>query len=159
MEKRESLEIPGGLFHAFIANLIRLRRCGFRRSHAGRFRGRLGQGADSGLQLEEVTVTARKVEENLMEVPLAITAFSDKTIEEQGIKQLTDVMRFTPSFNFANQQGGSGRNDRSANALVFRGLFLGNNVGTTPAASCSSTAPPCSARSRRRSPTSRASRC
>ena len=66
-----------------------------------------------------------------MEVPLAITAFSEKTIEEQGIKQLTDVMRFTPSFNFVSQQGGSGRNDRSANALVFRGLFLGNNVGTT----------------------------
>ena len=66
-----------------------------------------------------------------MEVPLAITAFSEKTIEDQGIKQLTDVMRFTPSFNFVNQQGGSGRNDRSANALVFRGLYLGNNVGTT----------------------------
>ena len=87
--------------------------------------------AENTLGLEEITVTARKVEENLMEVPLAITAFSAKTIEEQGIKQLTDVMRFTPSFNFVNQQGGSGRNDRSAKALVFRGLFLGNNVGTT----------------------------
>ena len=85
--------------------------------------------ADGSLQLEEVTVTARKVEENLMTVPLAITAFSAQAIEEQGIKQLNDVMRMTPSFNFVNQQGGSGRNDRSANALVFRGLFLSNNVG------------------------------
>lgn len=85
--------------------------------------------AAESLELEEVTVTARKVEENLMTVPLAVTAFSAKAIEDQGIKQLQDVMRMTPSFNFVNQQGGSGRNDRSANSLVFRGLFLSNNVG------------------------------
>ncbi len=87
------------------------------------------QGGSSSLELEEVTVTARKVEENLMQVPIAVTAFTAKDIESQGIKQLNDVMRMTPSFNFVNQQGGSGRNDRSANALVFRGLFLSNNVG------------------------------
>ncbi len=87
-------------------------------------------GTEGGLALEEIIVTARKVEENLMTVPLAITAFSAKDIEAQGIKQLNDVMLMTPSFNFVNQQGGSGRNDRSANALVFRGLFLAGNVGT-----------------------------
>ncbi len=82
-----------------------------------------------GLALEEIIVTARKVEENLMTVPIAITAFSEKDIQSIGIKQLNDVMLMTPSFNFVNQQGGSGRNDRSSNALVFRGLFLSNNVG------------------------------
>ncbi len=86
-------------------------------------------GQPGNLGLEEITVTARKVEENLMTAPLAITAFSAKAIEEQGIKQLNDVMRMTPSFNFVNQQGSSGRNDRSSNALVFRGLYLSNNVG------------------------------
>jgi len=86
---------------------------------------------ESGLALEEVTVTARKVEENLMEVPLAITTFSAQAIEEQGIKQLVDVMRLTPSFQFTNQSGGTGRNDRGTTALVFRGLFLGNNAGVT----------------------------
>lgn len=82
-----------------------------------------------GLALEEIVVTARKVEENLMTVPIAITAFGEKDIEAIGIKQLGDVMVMTPSFHFVNQQGGSGRNDRSSNALVFRGLFLANNVG------------------------------
>jgi iron complex outermembrane receptor protein len=91
-----------------------------------------GNAPPTGLQLEEVTVTARKVEENLMTVPIAITAFTAKDIEDTGIKQLTDVMRMTPNFNFVNQQGGSGRNDRSANALVFRGLTLANNVGISP---------------------------
>lgn len=66
-----------------------------------------------------------------MEVPLAITAFSEKAIEEQGLKQLTDVMRFTPSFSFTNQASGNGRNDHSSTSLVFRGLYLGNNVGTS----------------------------
>lgn len=79
--------------------------------------------------LEEITITARKVEENLMSVPIAITAFSAKDIESANIKQLNDVMLRTPSFNFVNQQGGSGRNDRSSNALVFRGLYLASNIG------------------------------
>ena len=82
-----------------------------------------------GLALEEIIVTARKVEENLMTVPIAITAFSEKDIQSIGIKQLNDVMLMTPSFNFVNQQGGSGRNDRSSNALVVGGLFLSHNVG------------------------------
>jgi iron complex outermembrane recepter protein len=87
--------------------------------------------ASDSLALEEVVVTARKVEENIMEAPLAITAFSDEMIEATGMKQLTDVMRMTPSFSFTNQQGGTGRNDRGISALLFRGLFLGNNIGVT----------------------------
>ncbi|MCU0760924.1 MAG: TonB-dependent receptor plug domain-containing protein, partial [Steroidobacteraceae bacterium] len=89
------------------------------------------QNSEAGLGLEEIVVTARKVEENLMEVPLAITTFSAQAIEEQGIKQLVDVMRLTPSFQFTNQSGGTGRNDRGTTALVFRGLFLGNNAGVS----------------------------
>jgi iron complex outermembrane receptor protein len=87
------------------------------------------QAQAQGLALEEITVTARKVEENLMTVPVAVTAFSEKDIESINIKQLTDVMLMTPSFNFVNQVGGSGRNDRGTNSLVFRGLFLANNSG------------------------------
>jgi len=87
------------------------------------------QAADEAFSLEEIVVTARKVEENLMSVPLAITAFSSAEIEGAGIKQLNDVMLMTPGFNFVNQQGSSGRNDRSASSLVFRGLFLNLNTG------------------------------
>ena len=87
------------------------------------------QPAEDSFGLEEIVVTARKVEENLMTVPLAITAFSSEDIEAAGIKQLNDVMLMTPGFNFVNQQGSSGRNDRSASSLVFRGLFLNLNTG------------------------------
>ncbi len=85
----------------------------------------------SGLVLEEVTVTARKVEENLMTVPMAITAMTAKDLEATGAKQLTDIMMMTPSFYFSNQQGASGRNDRTVNSLIFRGLFLDRNFGLT----------------------------
>ena len=86
----------------------------------------MAQGSQGALTLEEITVTARRVEENLMTVPLAVTAFSDKDIEDSGIKQLTDIMRMTPNLNFVNQSGGSGRNERGQSSLVFRGLFLSN---------------------------------
>ena len=81
------------------------------------------------LALEEIVVTARKIEENLMEVPLAITAFSSADLEAADMSTLEDIQLFTPSFFFSNQQGGSGRNDRSSNSLTFRGLFLGSNTG------------------------------
>jgi iron complex outermembrane receptor protein len=85
--------------------------------------------SEDGFGLEEIVVTARKVEENVMTVPLSITAFSEREIEAAGMKDLGDVMRMTPSFNFVNQFGSSGRNDRSTNSLVFRGLYLNSNAG------------------------------
>ena len=88
----------------------------------------LAQASDG---LDEIVVTARKREESLMEVPLAITAFSAESIESMGMAQLNDIQLYTPSLSFTNMQGGSGRNDRSSNALVFRGLSLSANTGIT----------------------------
>lgn len=86
------------------------------------------QTAQSGLALEEIVVTARRVEENLMTVPVAITAFSSRDIEAANIKQLGDVILMTPSFNYTAMAGGSGRNERGSSSLVFRGLFLTNQA-------------------------------
>ncbi len=74
-----------------------------------------------------ILVTARRTEEKLESVPLAITAFSAQALEAQDIKSLNDISDSTPGFQFQNQAGGgSGRNDRTINNLTFRGLFLGN---------------------------------
>ena len=76
--------------------------------------------------LEEIVVTARKVEENLMEAPLAISAMSAGTLEKMNLTEMGEIASFTPGFHYVKQVGGgSGRNDRSASSLVFRGLFLG----------------------------------
>ncbi|GLK44212.1 TonB-dependent receptor [Novosphingobium resinovorum] len=74
-----------------------------------------------------IVVTARRTEERLESVPLAISAFSAEALETQDIKSLNDISAATPGFQFQNQAGGgSGRNDRSINNLTFRGLALGN---------------------------------
>jgi iron complex outermembrane receptor protein len=48
--------------------------------------------------IEEVVVTAQKVEENLQEVPIAITAFSADQLEVSRIDSVLDVARRTPGF-------------------------------------------------------------
>ncbi len=55
--------------------------------------------------LTEIVVTTRKVEENLREVPLAITAFDAGTIEAAGIDSLDDVAALTPGLQFFNPLG------------------------------------------------------
>lgn len=46
--------------------------------------------------LEEITVTARRVEENLMQVPMAIAAVSAADIEAAGVKDLGNLSLYTP---------------------------------------------------------------
>jgi iron complex outermembrane receptor protein len=46
--------------------------------------------------LEEIVVTARKVAENLQDVPVAVTAFSGLDLANQNAQRVQDVARFTP---------------------------------------------------------------
>lgn len=87
--------------------------------------------ADASPALEEVLVTARKREESLNAVPISVTAFSANRISALGLSTMNDVSKFTPGLHFQNQTGGnSGRNDRTFNTLIFRGLALTNDIGT-----------------------------
>tara|TARA_R110000772_G_scaffold11635_3_gene36263 strand:- start:7 stop:2370 length:2364 start_codon:yes stop_codon:yes gene_type:complete len=60
----------------------------------------LAQDADdaesTARRLGTVTVTARKVEENLQEVPVAVTAFTGAELAEKGVVQVNDLAAFTP---------------------------------------------------------------
>jgi outer membrane receptor protein involved in Fe transport len=51
-------------------------------------------------QLEEITVTARKKTETLQEIPLTITAFTAEMIQRQNIKNVQDVVKYTPGLNY-----------------------------------------------------------
>lgn len=70
--------------------------------------------AQQATLLEEIIVTAKQREQNLQEVPLSISVFSDKTLEELNILDPRDLALFTPNFNLAS---GSGRGDPSAVAI------------------------------------------
>lgn len=62
--------------------------------------------ADDSLGLEEVVVTARKTQERLVDVPLAITAFTSEAIEQKGIRNLDDIAAATPGLTFSDVQAG-----------------------------------------------------
>lgn len=67
-----------------------------------------------------ITVTARKREENLLTVPLAIRAMSPQEISQRGIVSVTDLVDATPGINVSSNN--SGRNDRSFQQISMRGF-------------------------------------
>jgi iron complex outermembrane receptor protein len=68
--------------------------------------------------IDEITVTVRKREETMLEVPVAVTAMTARSIEELGVRQLNDVARHTPGFSFSSSTGRQPASDRP----VIRGL-------------------------------------
>jgi len=57
-------------------------------------------GLVSAQALEEVTVTARKRAESLQEIPMSVTAFTAESIESRGIRNVQDVIKYTPGLSF-----------------------------------------------------------
>ena len=72
------------------------------------------------IALEEIVVTARKRSESLLEIPVAITAFSSAQMEAIGAPNLVDLAKFTPGLQF-NEQAVS-EPGRVYTAIRFRGL-------------------------------------
>ena len=50
-----------------------------------------------GVSIEEVVVTARKREESLQNVPVAVSAFSGEQLAQQGVRTAADIARQVPS--------------------------------------------------------------
>lgn len=55
--------------------------------------------------LEEIVVTAQKREEDLMAVPISVTAFSPEALEARGVNSTTDLMKVTPALDYGTQAG------------------------------------------------------
>lgn len=67
-------------------------------------------------QLDEITVTARKREESLQSVPVAVSAFNENQLDRYQIETMRDIAEQMPALVI--QQGGSG----SGGAIYLRGL-------------------------------------
>jgi iron complex outermembrane receptor protein len=80
----------------------------------------LAQDAADEAVLEEITVTARKVTERLLDAPLSITAYTSEAIDEKGLKTLEDVARSTPGMQYSLQGGQIP--GRYNSAIRFRGM-------------------------------------
>ncbi|WP_321493678.1 TonB-dependent receptor [uncultured Desulfobacter sp.] len=74
--------------------------------------------------LETITVTAQKQEENIQDVPMAVTAFTAQRIEDAKIESISDLADFVPSL-MVFSQGGSGRSTPS-----MRGILASFETGT-----------------------------
>ncbi|HEY2661756.1 MAG TPA: TonB-dependent receptor plug domain-containing protein, partial [Caulobacteraceae bacterium] len=77
-------------------------------------------------QVEEIVVTATKRETNLQNTPIAISAFSQKTLSRQQVKDVTDLARFVPSLAFSQHA------DQGSINLTMRGI--GNDAAFTEVA-------------------------
>jgi iron complex outermembrane receptor protein len=70
---------------------------------------------------DEIVVTATKREENLQDIPLAITAFGTERLEELQVNDFQDYARQVPSISF--QTAGPGFSN-----VYFRGVASGENA-------------------------------
>ena len=67
--------------------------------------------------VEELVVTARRTAENVQTVPIAISAFSDRTLDRQGARDATDLQGLVPNLNIVQ-----GRGSPDAANIYIRGL-------------------------------------
>lgn len=73
---------------------------------------------DAVAQVEEVVVTARKREETLQSVPIAVAALRTEDLQRAGATSLADVARLTPGLTFYQGNGGA------LTAPTIRGLAV-----------------------------------
>lgn len=94
--------------------------------------------------IEEVIVTARRVEESLQDTPVSVAAFSSEELEQIGVSEPKDLAQYTPNLVIRNQ---SGSNDDyaiglrgiaeaepslaidPAVGLYIDGIYIARNVG------------------------------
>jgi iron complex outermembrane receptor protein len=75
-------------------------------------------GAGAATTIEELVVTAEKREQSLQDVPVAVSAFTDKTRDVVGIQTIQDMTNFTPGLQYST----------STDRITLRGLGRLTNV-------------------------------
>jgi len=79
--------------------------------------------------LEEITVTARKMEEGLQNTPVSITALSAGALEARNLTNLSEIGNFSPNVFMSFTTGGGGS---SSDAMIYiRGVGQSDFLFTT----------------------------
>ncbi|MEO7602573.1 MAG: TonB-dependent receptor [Sphingomicrobium sp.] len=74
-----------------------------------------------------IVVTAQRREENLQDVPIAITALTTKTLDDLQVDSFEDYARLVPSLSFKGGGSGGSAAGPGNNAVYFRGVASGEN--------------------------------
>jgi iron complex outermembrane receptor protein len=79
----------------------------------------------SGVDAAEITVTARRVNERLRDVPVSVTALGGDTVERLNLKDVSDLRRAVPSVALGGSVKGG-----SVPYLTIRGIGTNDTVST-----------------------------
>lgn len=100
---------------------------------------------DDARRLGAVTVTAQRVEENLQDVPVAVTALSSEQLEDKQVLNIRDLTAQVPNINIATNTGtasaariflrGVGEDESrgavdQAVGIYVDGVYIGRSVGS-----------------------------
>jgi iron complex outermembrane receptor protein len=75
-------------------------------------------------KLEEIVVTATRQARRLSDVPISASAFSQKTLDAQGVRQIDDIALMTPGVTFTRGNSGSTQ-------ISIRGINSDSGASTT----------------------------
>jgi len=75
-------------------------------------------------ELDEIVVTATRQARLLSSVPISASAYTQKTLDEQGVKQIDDIALITPGVTF--NRGNSGSTE-----IAIRGISSDSGASTT----------------------------
>lgn len=78
-------------------------------------------------QLEEVMVTAQRREQNLQDVPISVSVFGAKAIQDQNIKSAIDYMILTPNVSYT-EDGQTGKRGAGVSIRGVNNLISGENA-------------------------------
>lgn len=92
------------------------------------YSGAWAQSSGVSAMMEEVTITARKVEENLQDAPISVTAFTGDGLEARGMENIEDVGAVTPNLSYQNNAGAGGSS--SVATVYIRGVGQRDFLGT-----------------------------
>jgi iron complex outermembrane recepter protein len=82
--------------------------------------------------LEEIVVTAQRRAERLMDVPMSIQAFSQQTLDQQGVRSVDDLTRVAPGVTFLrNGMSSSGNYNDEDSDISIRGIDSSAGAATT----------------------------
>ena len=92
-----------------------------------RVAGPVGPAAESAAELEAIFVTAQRREERLQEVPISVSAYSQRAMDARGMRTIEDVSRLTPGVSLVH---GTNYNSESSN-IAIRGIDSNAGAATT----------------------------
>jgi outer membrane receptor protein involved in Fe transport len=91
--------------------------------------------AETSGGLQEIVVTAEKRVENLQNVPISVTVFDSAKLDQLGIVNLDDYVKYSPSVSYVRGQGEGGNGQPGDSHIYIRGVVSGgdgNHSGSQP---------------------------